>query len=165
MLQEPIVLYSVNTWLAYMIAERYYRGIHYVWCTPHFDPSSEPPLNYIVPPSSSPVEIYRTLRKDISSGDRHSAKIDSNKSGILRGVKAKRSEGVIDHDGEEEITSIIEVSDVNAFRPMCYVIPFCLVRDRARPVPIGERAHPLSPEFKIEALPRNCFDAIGLEGI
>ena len=32
------ILYSTNTWIAYMIAERFYRRHHYVWCTPYFDP-------------------------------------------------------------------------------------------------------------------------------
>jgi hypothetical protein len=27
-------------------------------------------------------------------------------------------------------------------------------------VPVKERAHPLSIEFKVQALPRNCFDVI-----
>lgn len=30
----PLVLYSTNTWLAYTVAERFYGGEHYVWCTP-----------------------------------------------------------------------------------------------------------------------------------
>jgi hypothetical protein len=85
--------------------------------------------------------------------------------GILRGVKARRSDGLIDDEGAGEIASVVEASDIGDFRPMCYVIPFCLARDRVRRVPIGERAHPLSAEFVIEALPRDCFDAIGLEGI
>ena len=165
MVPEPIVLYSVNTWLAFIIAERYYRGEHWVWCTPHFDPSSVPSLNHAVPPSSSPIEIYRGLRKDILSGDRHSAKIEANKTGILRGVKTKRSAGIIDGAGAAEIDSIVRASDIRDFRPMCYVIPFCLVQDRVRPAPIDQRAHPLSAEFVIEKLPRDCFDAIGLEGI
>jgi hypothetical protein len=54
---EPIVLYSTSTWLAYAIAEQYYAGDHYVWCTPHFDPSSVPPISYSVPPSSSPLKF------------------------------------------------------------------------------------------------------------
>jgi hypothetical protein len=29
---KPLVLYSTNTWLAYAISERYYRGLHYAWC-------------------------------------------------------------------------------------------------------------------------------------
>jgi hypothetical protein len=33
--------------------------------------------------------------------------------------------------------------------------------NRLQPVPVGLRAHPLSVEFMIELLPRDCFDAIG----
>jgi hypothetical protein len=29
-------------------------------------------------------------------------------------------------------------------------------------VPVKDRAHPLSVEFKVEALPRKCFDLIEL---
>ena len=83
----------------------------------------------------------------------------------MRGVEAKRFNGVINDEIAAEIASVIEAADIYDFRPMCYVIPFCLVRNLVRPVPIGQRAHPLSAEFVIESLPRNCFDAIGLEGI
>jgi hypothetical protein len=80
-------------------------------------------------------------------------------------VEAKHSGGIIDDAGAGEIASVVDLADIRDFRPMCYVIPFCLVRNRVRPVPISERAHPLSPEFVIEVLPRDCFDAIELEGI
>jgi hypothetical protein len=165
MSREPIVLYSVNTWLAYAIAEQYYADGHYVWCTPHFDPSSVPSINYAVPASSSPIEIYRGLRKDVSSGDRHSAKIAANKAGILRGMEAQRSAGRITDESAAEIASIVEAADIQDFRPLCYVIPFQLVRDRIEAVPVSQRAHPLSAEFIIRSLPRDCFDVIGVEGI
>jgi hypothetical protein len=163
--REPIILYSANTWLAYAIAERYYRGEHYVWCTPYFDASSVAPLNYTVPPSSSPIEIYRGLRKDVLNGDRHSAKIAANKAGIVRGMEAKLSVGAIDDEVATEIASVIGAADILDFRPLLYVIPFHVVRDRLRPVPVRQRAHPMSVEFIIETLPRECFDVIGLEGI
>ena len=111
---EPILLYSANTWLAYAIAEHYYGGEHYVWCTPHLDPSSVPSINYTVPPSASPIEIYRGLRKDIGSGDRHSAKIAANKTGILRGVEAKRSAGLISPEIASEIASIVEAAEISS---------------------------------------------------
>jgi|GEM_PF-5439362 len=34
---DPLLLYSTNTWLTYVIGERFYRDEHYVWCTPDFD--------------------------------------------------------------------------------------------------------------------------------
>jgi len=165
MLREPIVLYSANTWLAYIIAEQYYRGEHYVWCTPHFDPSSVPSLNYVVPPSSSPIEIYRGPRKDISSGDRHSARLLQTRWASCGVLKQSAYVVLLTMMALAEIASVIGASDIHDFRSMCYVLPFCLVRDRVGPVPIGQRAHPLSAEFVIEALPRDCFDAVGLEGI
>jgi hypothetical protein len=162
---EPILLYSVNTWLAYAIAEQYYSGLHYVWCTPHFDPSGVPSINYAVPPSSSPVEVYRGLRQDVTNGDRHSAKISANKAGILRGVEARRTHGDITEGAAAEIVAILDAADIRDFRPILFVIPFSLVRDKIEPVPVSQRAHPLSAEFIIERLPRNCFDAIGVDGI
>jgi hypothetical protein len=162
---EPILLYSTSTWLAYAVAEQYYGGEHYVWCTPHFDSSSVASLNYAVPPSSSPIEIYRGLRKDVEQGDRHSAKIAANKAGILKGMEVKRSAGRITSEAAIEIASIVETAEIRDFRPLLFVIPFHLAADRIRPVPIGQKAHPLSIEFIIESLPRCFFDAIGLDGI
>ncbi len=163
--REPIVLYSANAWLAYAIAEQYYGGRHYVWCTQHFDPSSVPSINYAVPPSSSPIEIYRGLRKDVSSGDRHSAKIAANKAGILTGVEAQRTSGSITEERSAEIASVVEAADIRDFKPLFYVIPFHLVRDKIEAVPVRQRAHPLSAEFIIRSLPRDCFDVIGIDDI
>lgn len=162
---DPILLYSANTWLAYAIAEQYYGGQHYVWCTPHFDPSGVASINYAVPPSSSPVEIYRGLRMDVTNGDRHSAKISANKAGILRGVEARRKDGDITDVAAQEIVAILDAADIRDFRPLFFVIPFSLVRDQVEPVPVSQRAHPFSAEFIIKRLSRSCFDAIGVDGI
>ncbi|MGB2602072.1 MAG: hypothetical protein WBC78_00655, partial [Candidatus Sulfotelmatobacter sp.] len=70
----PIVLYSANSWLSYAIAERYYNGEHYVWCTPAFDARSRYSQEWHVPPTSSPFEIYNSLSEEVRRGDRHSAK-------------------------------------------------------------------------------------------
>ena len=162
---EPIVLYSTSTWLAYAIAEQYYAGDHYVWCTPHFDPSSVPPISYSVPPSSSPIEIYRGLRKDVLGGDRHSAKIAANKAGILRGVEVRRAAGELSDADAAEIVAILDLADIRDFRPIIFVIPFHLVRDKVETVPVSQRASPLAAEFIISHLPRACFDTIGVDGI
>ncbi len=34
---EKLILYSTNTWIAYKIAQKYYKDEHYIWCTPIFD--------------------------------------------------------------------------------------------------------------------------------
>ena len=66
----PIVLYSANSWLSYVIAERYYHGEHYVWCTPAFDARSHFAQEWHVPPTSSPFEIYKSLSEEVRRGDR-----------------------------------------------------------------------------------------------
>jgi hypothetical protein len=161
-MSAPIILYSTNTWLAYNIAERFYGAEHYVWCTPYFSPRSAPPFAS-VPPTSCPLAIYRSLSNEVRAGDRHSAKIRDNQVGIATGVRAKRAEGAIDERQEDEILRIVENAQVQDFRPLLYVIPHGLVSDLLSPVPVAERAHPLSTEFLIGRLPRRCFDVIDLD--
>ncbi|MFN8400073.1 MAG: hypothetical protein U0X74_08660 [Anaerolineales bacterium] len=162
--ESPLVLYSASSWLAFAIAERYYGGYHYIWCTPHFDPSSVPSISYAVPPSSSPVEIYRNLREDVKRGDRHSAKIAANKAGILRGVEHKLTAGEITTEQGSEIASIVDAAEPQDFRPFIFVVPFALVEKIIKPVPVSQRAHPLSIEFIIDKLPRDKFDVIDFDG-
>jgi hypothetical protein len=41
-----------------------------------------------------------------------------------------------------------------------YVIPHGVVETKIRPVPLADRAHPLSEEYIIDALSRSEFDVI-----
>ena len=54
----------------------------------------------------------------------------------------------------------IESASIREFRPLLFLIPFDRVETLVSDVPVKERAHPLSIEFKVQALPRNCFDVI-----
>ncbi len=45
----PLVLYSVNTKLSFLISEKYYNQRHYAWCAPYFDISKK-----VNPRSSNP---------------------------------------------------------------------------------------------------------------
>lgn len=114
---KPLVLYSTNTWLAYAISERFYRGIHYVWCSPHAGPSSVPSHDATVPPSSSPLEIYRLLSQEVVRGDRHSALIQQNRAGILRGAQSRRQQGVIGEPHEGEIRAVVSLAETRDFKP------------------------------------------------
>lgn len=158
----PLVLYSTNTWLAYVIGERFYRGEHYVWCTPDFDARALARIDQVTPPSSSPAEIYRDLHEDVLRGDSHSSKIKDNMTGILRGVAAKRAAGVISDDDQSDIVSMLDGASGRDFRPLLYVIPYDRVSGIVRAAPIAERAHPLSREYVIERLPRHDFDVLEL---
>jgi hypothetical protein len=157
---DPIILYSCNTWLAYTINETYYQRVHYVWCTPVFDPTSPFASVSAIPPTSSPREIYDTLFEEIRRGDRHSAKVAQNRLGILRGADVRLSQGIITAAQRDEIIAIESCADLHDFRPLLLVIPFALVRPRVKQVPIKDRAHPLSQEFIIENLARSEFDVL-----
>ncbi len=157
---RPLLLYSTNSWLAYAISERYYAGLHYVWCTPYAGPGSRSRHDTTVPPTSSPLEIYRMLHEEVSRGDRHSAAIEQNCAGILRGARSRRQQGMIDAAQEAEIGAAVRLAETRDFKPLLFVIPFGGIRRRVREVPVEQRAHPLSAEYIIELLPRASFDII-----
>jgi hypothetical protein len=162
-MRTPLVLYSINTWLAFQIGERYYHREHYVWCTPFFNGRSDKGDAGFVPPTSCPSEIYRSLHGEWRAGDRHSAKIEQNRNGILRGVEAKRDTGVISENEKRDIVSIVERAEVRDFEPLIYVTPYGKVSRLSKEVPVDDRAHPLSEEYLIASLPRRLFDVIRLE--
>ena len=160
---DPLLLYSTNTWLAYQISERYYDGLHYVWCSPFFTSRSVPFFDYNNPPTSTPANIYAALYKDTSAGDRHSAKIRANRVGIITGAYAKLRANVITSQQHADIASIVEAADPRDFRPLLYIVPFSSVPDGPKEVPIHAKAHPLAREYLIECLPRQCFDIIDFD--
>jgi hypothetical protein len=160
---SPILLYSTNTWLASRISTFYYNDEHYAWCSPYFDAASVPPHTYVLPPTSSPSEIYRNLFREVGSGDLHSLKIESNKTGIRNGAAFKKSIGVIDARQQADILAIVDAAQINDFRPLLYVIPYGPISAMVKPVPWAGRAHAFSPECLIESLPRGYFDIIEFE--
>jgi hypothetical protein len=161
-MRQPLILYSTNTWLAFNIGERYYRGRHHIWCTPFFNGGSDKGEAGFVPPTSCPCEIYRSLYGEWRAGDRHSAKVEQNRSGILRGATANRNAGVISDDQETEIASIVRDAEIRDFEPLIYVMPYGRVSGLVKEVPVKDRAHPLSQEYVIASLPRRLFDIIKL---
>lgn len=157
-MNTPLVLYSTNTWLAYMISKRYYKDEHYIWCTPYFDPKNN--HDSAVPPTSSPLETYRRLAEEVSHGDKHSQKIKENKAGILRGANAKKMAGIINENQEKEIVSIVDLAEQRDFHPLLYVIPYSLVADKLIEPSPEDKAHPLSAEYIINNLDRSLFDVL-----
>lgn len=155
-----LLLYSTNTWLAYKVSKEYYGDLHYVWCSPHFSSQSVPSYDYANPPSSSPSEIYQSLLAEVTRDDLHSVKIEANRVGIMNGANIKEASKTITNRQKREIHSIVKQAERSYFRPLLYIIPFSLVCDRVREVPVKLRAHPFSREFVIEDLPRTCFDII-----
>jgi hypothetical protein len=151
-MKPPLLLYSTSTWLAYSVAEQYYGGIHYAWCSPVYDArAAEVHIN--IPPSSSPAAIYRWLLDDTRNGDRHSESIKRNTAGIQRGAEARRI---------QEIVEGLALAEFRDFRPVLYLIPYQQVLGIASRVPVADRAHPMSIEYVVESLPGSCFDMIEL---
>ena len=159
---DPLILYSAYSWLAYVINQTYYRSLHYVWCTPFFDPRSKFSAESAVPPTSSPKEIYDTLFDEVARGDRHSAKIRQNRLGILRGADVKLRLGSISEVQHQEVVAIATNAESRDFRPLLLVIPYSNVAGALKQVPIKDRAHPLSQEYIVEDLPRTAFDVLEL---
>lgn len=159
---SAVVLYSTNTYLAYVIAERYYGGNHYVWCSEVFDARAQykygPYAN--IPPTSSPYEIYRSLLEEVRRGDLHSAKIASSRRNIIHGATFKLNAGVINQTQYDEIVNIVERAGTDLFKPLLFVIPYDKVVNELREVAVDQRAHPLSREYIIESLARSNFDVI-----
>jgi hypothetical protein len=158
----PLILYSVNTYLAYVINERYYGSKHYVWCSEVYDARSPfADVRYAnIPPTSNPFEIYHNLREEVRRGDRHSAKIAENREGLLLGAEKQLEKGIINPHQFAEIDQIINAVELSEFRSLLYVIPYQNVSQAVREATVEERAHPLSLEYIIESLDRQHFDPI-----
>jgi len=149
-------LYSVNTLLAYNINEHFYNGIHYVWCSPRFDQRGNPP-------SSNPKDIANSLNNDLQGSDRHSSKIEQNRTGLLKGVNAKHSAGIISDEKKDELLYIITNAEITHFKPLIYVIDKRAVQNNLIYVPASKKASLFSQEYLIEQLETHQFDIINLE--
>lgn len=88
--------------------------------------------------------------------------IKQNKTGILRGARIKKDEGKITEAQEKEIISMVNLASFRDFRPLMYIIPVDKIRSLCEKVDPGERANPLSQEYKINSLPGRFFDIIEL---
>lgn len=156
------VLYSTMTELAFNVNSQFYGGRHYLWCTPYFGSNYKSP-HFTVPPSSSPLEIYNTLKKEIEGADRHATKIPLNRLGIKKGAEAMKARGVITND---ELQDIIQISDLAAphqFRPLLCVIPRQNAIACYKKVDVKDKANPLSYECIVSDLPQSAFDIIRID--
>jgi hypothetical protein len=158
-LKDPLVLYSTCTKLAYLIAEQYYSGLHYVWCAPA--PVSDR-FRLSNPASSDPLSIYWRFHHDIKTHDMHSASVRDNKQGILKGAVARHSQGLITDEEKIEIETIVQHSAISDFMPLLFIIPFAIVHSVTTRAPVLSRARSSSQEYIINRLQRTQFDVLEL---
>lgn len=156
-------LYSVNSWIAYALGEEFFGDTHFVWCSEYFDPSQESKLlGRSPPPSSSPKEILAQLAKDVTSNDRHSAKIKSVREGLIKGIRVRLAAREITATAASIAEDVVNQAEIRDFEPVLYVIDRKAVASRLIIVPIADKATPFSSEFKIERLHRSEFDPLML---
>lgn len=157
------VLYSTNVFLKQHIQREYRGDIHYVWCSENFDSRTVAVYTSgsLVPPSSNPADIYRSLKDDVTRGDRHSAKIAAQRTSFEKLATTWLTAGEITAGQKDEIIYMVEHADIHHWRPLLYVIPRILVEPRLKTVPMEKRAG-LGPEYIIEDLQRSEFDLIEL---
>jgi hypothetical protein len=153
------ILYSTMTTLAYNINAKYYAGLHYVWCTPYFGSDFTSP-HFTVPPSSSPFDIYQTLKKEIDGADIHGTKIKLNRLGVRRGADIMAKRGIIDDEQRREIQAICRAAPPQLFRPLLCVISKIEAAPHYRKIDVKDRANPLSHEYILADLPQSAFDVI-----
>lgn len=157
-IQNPI-LYSTMTALAYNINKKYYDDKHYMWCTPYFGSDFQSP-HFTVPPSSSPLEIYNTLQKEIAGADLHNTKIKLNRRGIRNGAGIMLRLGKITQEVHNEIVTISKRATDQQFKPLLCVISRLEAVPFYKKVDVKERANPLSYEYILSDLPQSAFDII-----
>lgn len=153
------VLYSTMTTLAYNINLQFYGNLHYMWCTPYFGSDFSAPT-FTVPPSSSPLEIYNTLKREVEAGDLHDSLIRVKRLGVRRGADTMVKRGKITPDQAKEIQAICKLAPREQFRPLLCVIPRLEVIPYNQTVNVKAKAHPLSQEYVVADVPHTAFDVI-----
>ena len=146
-------LYSINSYLAYLINEKYYEGNHFVWCAPQFDTKNNPP-------SANPKDLFSRLIQDVKGEDGHSQLITRNKIGLLKGAENRRKQGLITPHKENEIIYIVNAALIPYFRPIIYIIDRNKVEGRIESITTTQRAGILSEEYKIDRPHTTEFDII-----
>ncbi|MGI0014266.1 MAG: hypothetical protein ACREBU_12625 [Nitrososphaera sp.] len=153
------VLYSTMTAVAFNVNMKYYGGLHYMWCTPYFGCDFESP-HFTVPPSSSPLEIYKQIAKEIEGADLHNSKIKLNRMGIRKGAETMMKRGKISPDACSEIIAISKIAPMHQFKPLLCIISRLEAVPYQQQVDVRSKANPLSHEYIVADLPHAAFDVI-----
>lgn len=153
------ILFSAGSLFSYRINSIYYKNIHYVWCATHFNDKKQPV-------TSNPQSICKRYFDQITTADRHETKIQENKSGILKGAKAKLDDGVISAEQYEEICAYVNLARYEDFYPILYVIDVRKVgQGRCIEVDKKDRASDESIEYRIFDLKEGEYQIIDFKNM
>jgi hypothetical protein len=158
-----LLYYSTTTYLAHLINNQFYKGQHYVWCSPAFNPASLDSLHQWrnIPASSSPHDLYVRYKADtLGTTDNHSPFIKQNQLGIRRGAKFRLDKGDISQHQYERILYMVKHASKSDFRPLLYLIPAHLVIGKIEEVPVKQIANPLGTEYRVPCLLQNEFEIL-----
>jgi hypothetical protein len=161
---NTLCLYSTNPWVKWYICNKWRNDIHFVYCSPYFDPKSQGTDHEgsLIPPTSSRCAIYRDLAEAVRgpSFDRHNPKIISQQASLLKLIEGWRTDGSLSDDDEKEIVGLLRSHDYFIWRPILYIIPCALIStDRIELVPMDARAGS-GPEYIIRDLVGTEFERI-----
>ena len=157
----PVLLWSTNTYLKFNIQRLFRRDKHFVWCSPVFEGSAQPryAIGASQAASSDPATIYRNLHHAVQSKDRGCEKIISQKK-VLRALAVQWAKsGTIRNEDRDEIFAMLRLSQISDFRPLVYVVPYDLVKNRVKLVPRPKRAGH-QPEYILDDLEATEFTII-----
>lgn len=157
-LDKPTLLFSVNTYLAFLIAQKYYEKIHYAWFATQFDYGNQQPA------SSNPRSICRDILEAIASNDHHCEKLERIKNGILDGAHEKLKNKVINENQELEIRALVQKSDeeLNLLLPVVFIARWENLIGICEKMGPEKIASPTSVEYLSRELPRAAFDIIDM---
>ena len=157
----PDLLYSCNPLMKLTLQERFYGDLHYVWCAEQWDSQTNGKYSFrsLVPPSSNPCDIYRSLKDAIARADRHNDHIGRWKSGYLARAAEQVQNDQMTEEDQAELAYMLDTPDFSMWRPLVYIIPKALVQDRIALVRPDNRAG-LGLEYTIAGLRRSEFDLL-----
>jgi hypothetical protein len=159
---DNLLFYSTNTFLAHYINEKYYNGVHFVWCSPVFDPTAFERIDVRskIGITSSPADIYKRLKEDISRDQKHSLHIREARTNLKRAVLIKQKELKFTKTTQRIIIEEIDDAPYDHFKPLIYLIPSKEVKKRIIEVPIMDKATTLGKEYQIHDLRKKEFEII-----
>ncbi|MBA4121159.1 MAG: hypothetical protein H0X72_01675 [Acidobacteria bacterium] len=116
----------------------------------------------MIPPSSSPFDIYNDLKVALARNDRHNDKINNQKLSFKNLADMWEASGEITKDQRDEIYYMVENATNNEWKPLIYLIPRSIIDlSRLKIVPPARRAN-FGMEYIVEDLKRDEFDLIEL---
>jgi hypothetical protein len=102
------------------------------------------------------------LKADILGRDTHSEKIAQQRASLLRLATTWAEDGQLRPTDKDEIVFKVQTADFQDWKPLIYLIPRDLVRDRLQLVHIAQRAAAEVNEYIIPDLHSSEFEVIEL---